>query len=170
MIFALLHVLRLVLPPGFAAPPHEHQHRNAEDVVIRQRRQRIDRITLTGILHVDETGATRRDVVSRSQRNRPAFVRGDNMLIARRVVGHIRAEILEQGVRHSSEKIEPVVAQVVEKAPRLDHCRQLPPGMSASTSLIGMHKSSASSARPLSRIVFATRNMLGYALRSRWLA
>ena len=117
---ALLDVLRLILHARLSTPSNQKHHRDRIDIWIGKRTQRIHRIPLPRILHVHQCGPARRQIMPRRQTNRPALIRSDHMILLAHI-RHIRAEALQQRIRHAGEELHAGVFQTFHKILNFNH-------------------------------------------------
>ena len=82
--------------------------------------KRIYSVPLPAVLHVHQRGIPSREVVPRRQSNRPALVRR-NDVVPRAVVRHIRAEALQQRIRHAREEADSRRFQRANKFFNINH-------------------------------------------------
>ena len=122
---ALLDVLGLVLHARFAAPADEQNQRHRIDVGVGERGERVDRVALPAVLHVDQRGAPRGEIVARREADGAALVRGDDVACAA-VVRDVGAEIPEQRIRNAGEEIDARLAQGVDEKAWFNHESSIP--------------------------------------------
>ena len=117
---ALLDVLRFVFRAGLAPPANQQQQWNAVDVAVGQRKQRIDRVALTGVLQVNKRHFPRGQMVSARQRHRPTFISRHNVFVAG-MVCQVEANRFEQRIRHARVEIHTERHQPIDKVLTANH-------------------------------------------------
>ena len=108
-------MLRLVFLPWLAPPADQQQHGDLVDLGVHQAEQRVYRVAKAGVLQVDERELAGRHVVPCGDRHCSAFIGGDYVLVHWVVIGHVPAEVFEQGIWNACEKTEPALIQLLVK-------------------------------------------------------
>ena len=102
----LLHMLRFVVYPRFTTPPDNEQYGNTVHIAISEREQRIDRVALTAVLHVNNGDAASGQMVASSQTYSPTLVGSNDVVASRCMVGDVGTEVLQQRIRHTGVEVD----------------------------------------------------------------
>ena len=105
---ALLHVLRLVVYAGAAAPADEKQYGDVVYLLVGQRCQRVDDVALAAVLHVDDPHLAGGEVVTGGKTDSGSFVGSDDVMTAVDIVGDVGADVFQQAVGDSGEEVDVV--------------------------------------------------------------
>ena len=106
---ALQLVLRVIrFAVALSAPADQQQHRNGINILVRQRRQRIDGISHTAVLHIDQRRLLCCKIVSRSDADSVAFVRCDDIFV-RTMLQRVVAEAVQIRIRYAGKKRDAVI-------------------------------------------------------------
>ena len=105
--FTLVDMLRFVVDPRLATPADDEDHRDGIDFIVQQRRNRVDDIAFSAVLHIHYRGFAGGEVISGSQCCAVAFVSRDHMMLRIDPVGvhQVIAEGFQLGIRYSGIKI-----------------------------------------------------------------
>ena len=103
----LYEVLRLIVQIRLAAPADDEDTRDAVDLLMQQREQRVDNVAETAVLQVDERHLARRKVIARRECRRAALVHRDDVRGTVRTVGvhEMIDERAQLRVRYAREEL-----------------------------------------------------------------
>ena len=100
-------MLGFVVDPRLAAPADDEDHRNGIDFIVQQRRNRVDDIAFSAVLHVHYRDFAGGEVIAGGQCCTVAFVRRDHVMLRIDPVGvhQVIAEGFQLGIRYPGIKI-----------------------------------------------------------------